>query len=262
MSMQMSEIKILGAYGTKGQTTETSSFWLNDRNVIDAGNLLRSMKERSAHIEAVWLTHSHLDHIIDIAYILDSYFAERKTPLRLMGLSETLETVKNHFLNDLIWPDFSKIPLMDSPIMSVEFAPIELGVPYQIGDSMSIEAFATDHNVPSCGYVVKENENAVLITADTYRLESVIELLEGRDDIRSLVIECSFPSSMEALAVKSKHLTPSLLFDQLKPLENRGMKLYVNHIKPLYETVISDEIRKMQGSWKTVLLGDGDKIIF
>lgn len=258
----MSEIKILGAYGTKGQTKETSSFFLNERHVIDAGNLLRSLQERSAHIEAVWLTHSHLDHIIDIAYILDSYFAERKAPLRLMGLDETLEAVQTHFLNDLIWPDFSKISLMRSMKMSVEFVPIKPGVSYSIGDTMSIEAFATDHTVPSCGYVVKENADAVLITADTYSLESVLEQVENRHDINALVIECSFPSSMEALATESKHLTPRLLFDQLRPLEGRGLKLYINHIKPLYEERIRGEIAKLQGAWETVILADGDKILF
>ena len=57
------------------------------------------------------MTHSNLDHIIDIAYILDKYFNLRKKPLNIIGLPETIKAIKENFLNDTIWPDFSKIPL-------------------------------------------------------------------------------------------------------------------------------------------------------
>ena len=115
----MNEITILGAYGTKGHHHETSSFWVTRHHVIDAGNLLRSLGDIAGNIDGIWLTHSHLDHIMDIAYILDSYFALRNRPLKIMGLPQTLKAVQEHFLNDIIWPDFSKISLLDSHLMSV-----------------------------------------------------------------------------------------------------------------------------------------------
>ena len=93
----MEKITILGAYGTKGSHQETSSFLINESHVIDAGNLLRALDEGAAHIDGIWLTHSHLDHIVDIAYILDSYFTLRTKPLKLMGLPQTLEAIKKHF---------------------------------------------------------------------------------------------------------------------------------------------------------------------
>lgn len=258
----MNEIVVLGAYGAKGEGKGTSSFWLNGHHVIDAGNLLLPLKERVADIEVIWLTHSHLDHIIDIAYMLDNYFSKRKKPLRLMGLPETLEAVKKHFLNNEVWPDFSKIPVHGGVSMSVEYAPIEPGVRYSLDETMQIEAFRTDHTVPSCGYIVKCEESSLLITADTYSLDTAIEAIDRNDEITTLVVECSFPSSMEKLAVASKHLTPKLLFEKLKPLEGRGLSLRINHIKPSYKTVIKEEIARMQGCWKAVILEDGDKIQF
>ncbi len=260
--MSMNEITILGAYGTKGEQTETSSFLINEHHVIDAGNLLRSLKADSAQINAIWLTHSHLDHIVDIAYILDSYFAERTKPLRLMGLPQTLEAVQKHFLNDVIWPDFSKIALADSEAMSVEYHPIPLGEVYTLDETTSIEAFATDHTVPSCGYVVKKKSSAVIITADTYDLGSMIKTVKERDDITAMVIECSFPSAMRALAIESKHLTPELLFEKINGLDIDELILYINHIKPLYEAVIVREIIEEQGRWNCTVLKDGDKILF
>ncbi len=256
------EITILGANGTKGAEGGTSAFLIDEHNVIDAGNLLRPMKEAVAEIETVWLTHSHLDHIVDIAYILDSYFSERKKPLKLRGLSGTLTAIQKHFLNDLIWPDFSKIRLVDSNEMILVYEPIVLGEAYLLNDGYSIEAFETDHTVVSCGYMVTKGERSLLITADTYSLGSMIDLVSKTKSATALVIECSFPSRMRSLAKESKHLTPELLFIALKELEKSGLKLYINHIKPLYAEIISSEIELYKGAWEVEILKDGKKINF
>ena len=137
------EITILGANGTKGLEGGTSAFLIDAHNVIDAGNLLRPMREAVAEIETIWLTHSHLDHISDIAYIMDSYFSKRRKTLRLCGLPATLDAIKTHLLNDVIWPDFSKIRLDKSENMALEYVPITLGETYTIDETTSIEAFAT-----------------------------------------------------------------------------------------------------------------------
>jgi len=256
------EITILGANGTKGQEGGTSAFYINNKNVIDAGNLLVPLKEAVAEIETVWLTHSHLDHIIDIAYILDSYFRERQKPLVIRGLPETLEAVKIHFMNDIIWPDFSKIMLNDSKGPALIYKPITLSTPYILDERTKIEAFATDHTVPSCGYIVTQENSAVLITADTYSLENVVKNIVSNEMIKALVVECSFPDEMEYLAKVSKHLTAALLFDGLKSVEDRGLALYINHIKPLHHQKIAAEISRKKGPWTVKILKDGEKIHF
>ena len=258
----MGEIRALGAYGTKVDGKGTTAFWLNDRHVIDAGNLLTGMHDKVADIEGIWLTHSHLDHLLDIAFIMSGYFTDRKRPLRIMGLPETLDAVKEHFLNDKIWPDFSEIKMADSELMSVEYFPIEIGKIYDIGNGMHIEPIPADHIVPCCGYKVSDAESAVLISSDTYSLDAMIEKIENDETVRSIVVECSFPSKMEMIAQVSKHLTPKLLFDQLEALNNRNLKLYINHIKPTYETQIRAEIEAMKGSWDCIILQDGDEISY
>lgn len=256
------KITILGTNGTKGAEGGTSAFLIDKHNVIDAGNLLRPLKETVAEIETVWLTHSHLDHIVDIAYILDSYFSKRKVSLKLRGLPETLEALQRHFFNDIIWPDFSKIRLVNSDKMALVYEAIELGETYSLDEGCEIEAFQTDHTVASCGYMVTKGESSLIITADTYSLESVIDLVAKTETVTALVVECSFPSGMRTLAKESKHLTPEILFIALKPLEKSGLKLYVNHIKPLYKEIISSEIELYKGAWEVEILKDGDKIHF
>ncbi len=258
----MNEITILGAYGTKGVNVGTSAFYIDERNVIDAGNLLVPLGKKSAEIESVWLSHSHLDHIIDIAYILDSYFAARKKPLKILGLKETLLSIKEDFLNNRIWPDFSAIKLLHSDEMSVVYEEIEPNKRYKIGESTYLQAYKTDHTVASCGYIVTKNDRSVIISLDTYSLDSTIENIDSREDIQTLVVECSFPSRMQQLAYDSKHLTPKLLFEKLKVMKKSNIDIYINHIKPLFLEEMRKEIALYQGEFRVKILKDGEKINF
>ena len=229
---QKNSIQILGAYGTKSKGFGTSSFLLNSSNVIDAGNILNTLEENSIEIENIWLTHSHLDHIEDIAYILDNYFCMRKKTLNIIGLPQTIQAIQKHYLNDEIWPDFSKIKLQDSDQYTVEYKTLSIEEEYTINSKSTLRAFYTDHTVASCGYIYTQDENSILITADTYSLESTRVEIQKDKSIKTIVVECSFPSEMENLAKESKHLTPKLLFGMLKSLENSGISLFINHIKP------------------------------
>jgi ribonuclease BN (tRNA processing enzyme) len=258
----MSEITILGASGTKGMGVGTSAFYIDEKNVIDAGNLLMPLGEKSAEIESIWLSHSHLDHIIDIAYIMDSYFASRTKPLNIFGLPETLKSVKEDFLNNRIWPDFASIKLLNSDEMSINYKEIEYEKSYKISENIYLQPYKTDHTVASCGYIVTKNGSSVIISLDTYNLESTIEKIDAKKEITTLVVECSFPSRMERLSYDSKHLTPKLLFEKLKVMKNKEISICINHIKPLFLEEIRDEIAYLKDTYKVKILKDGEKIIF
>ena len=255
-------IQVLGAYGTKLKGFGTSSFLLNDKNVIDAGNILETLEEFSVDLERIWLTHSHLDHISDIAYILDDYYTEIKTPIRIAARAETIEALKTHFFNDSIWPDFSKIPLVNGRGACIEYMEVELGRRYEIGKDEFLEAFATDHTVPSCGYIYTKKDRSILITADTLDISNVIDRLNEDKHIKAAVIECSFPSRFEELAKQSRHLTPRLLFQALESLKRRDIKLYINHIKPVYINEMIEEIEQMGEKFAPEIVTDGKILHF
>lgn len=253
-------IKVLGAYGTKAKGFGTSSFYLNKENVIDAGNLLNTLEEKSTLIDNIWITHSHLDHICDIAYIIDNYYTQRKKTLHIMALPDTIKAIRKHFLNDIIWPDFSRIPLHNSKEMSVIYKEIELDKEYKLSDDETIRAYRTDHTVESCGYIYKEKNNAILITADTFSLHSTISQIEKDSTIKNAIIECSFSSDMEKLAKESKHLTPKLLIEQLKSLKREDITIYLNHMKPSFLEKIKSEISQNRGAFALKILKDEEKL--
>ena len=258
----MAEITILGAYGTKGDGYETTCFLLNDRHVMDAGNLLKGLGQKCAELDTVWLSHSHLDHIVEIAFLLDCFFEKRKKSLTIAGLPETIKIIQKHFLNELIWPDFSKINLVNSDIPAVSYMPIEIGRRYEIGPGEFIEPFKTNHTVPSCGYVVTKEGSSVAITADTYISYSVWDIVNSRKELNALVIECSFPSRMDVLAKESKHLTPKLLEMELDKLKREDVAVYINHIKPNAKSQIEKELAQSNRLKRCIMLEDYDRIKF
>jgi len=239
-----------------------NTFLLNKRNTIDAGSLLKYINVASTDIEYIWLTHSHLDHIVDIAYMLDKYFSLRRKTLNIVGLPQTIKAIKDNFLNDTIWPDFSKIKLLSSDEMVVKYIELDLDKRYELSDTEFIEAFKTDHTVDSCGYIYTKNNNSIMITADTLSLENTIKILEKRKDINSLVVECSFPSELEKLAINTKHLTPKLLFNQLENLKRVDIKLYINHIKASYIEKITKEFSQDKAKIGATLLKEKEIIEF
>ena len=255
-------IKVLGAYGTKSKGFGTTSFLLNNTTVVDAGNLLDSLSIDSVEIENIWLTHSHLDHIVDIAYILDNYFNLRTKTLNIMGLPDTIKAVKENFLNDTLWPDFSKIRLFGKEEMVVQYTEIEPNKEYKISQRETVKPFLTAHTVASCGYIYTNDTASIMISTDTYSLENLKEILEKNKKIKNLIVECSFSNNMRELAIESKHLTSELLFEQLNSFKRDDFNLYINHIKPTYKEKILEEIEEFRGKWKPKVLKDEDFIYF
>jgi len=239
-----------------------NTFLLNDKNTIDAGSLLKYINVATTDLEYIWLTHSHLDHIVDIAYMLDKYFSLRRKTLNIVGLPQTIQAIKENFLNDTIWPDFSKIKLITGESMVVNYIELEFAKKYKLSANEYIEAFETDHTVDSCGYIYTKNNNSIMITADTLSLDNAIDILNKRKNINSLVVECSFPSELEKLAINTKHLTPKLLFCKLQNIKIDDIKLYINHMKPSYVERITKEFTEQNLKTGAILLKEKEIIKF
>jgi HD-GYP domain-containing protein (c-di-GMP phosphodiesterase class II)/ribonuclease BN (tRNA processing enzyme) len=254
-------LEILGVYGGKTLGHGTTCIKVDNANMIDAGNLLEPLGVNSIDIEHIWLTHSHLDHIVDIAYIIETYYTMREKTLYIHGLDETIETIQKDFLNNRIWPDFSQLKLKNGKKV-LEYVPIEYNHTYRLKIDATLTPYKTDHTVKSCGYIYKEKKSGVIITADTYSMDESIMILNEDKEIKALIVECSFPNEMESLAKKSKHLTPKLLFNALEKLKRDDVCIYINHIKPSYEKKIKDEIAQNRGILEVKVLKEKEFVNF
>ncbi len=239
------DIRFLGTSGSKKANRGSSSLQVADDIVIDAGNLIHGLRDSVKYIDHIFLTHSHLDHISDIAFLIDTYLEDREIPLKIYGLKETIDSLKEHIFNWNIWPDFQEIELLQTSTKSIEFIQIDLNQEYNFKD-VTLKPIEMNHTIPTCGYVIKKKKQSFLYATDTYINDVIWRELNSDTKIKSLIIDVSFPSDMQSLANKSKHLTPTLLKDELKKLKRDDLSIYVTHIKPHYQERVEKELNVLR----------------
>jgi HD-GYP domain-containing protein (c-di-GMP phosphodiesterase class II) len=256
----MNYIKILGASGSKAKNLNTTSFQIYKDIVIDAGNILNALGDEARHINHIFLTHSHADHITDLPFIIETFFDKRETPLTIYALEETLDVLKKHSFNDVIWPDFTKIKLLNKNEFSLILKPIKYNEIIKI-HNYSIKAIKANHIVGSCGFVIIKNHQGFIISGDTYINPDIWEEINSNDDIKSLIIECSYPDKLQELAQITKHLTPELIAKGLETIKRKNLSVFYYHLKPSYKKELLKDIKKNKLlNYNGKILNEGDVI--
>ncbi|BAF72803.1 MBL fold metallo-hydrolase [Sulfurovum sp. NBC37-1] len=236
-------IKVLGADGSYSHKGDATSFLIEKNIVIDAGNIIKSMGEECCKIEHVFITHTHFDHIVDLPFIIDSYFNCRTKPLKVYALKENLDTLKQYLFNWNISPNFANIKHINNEF-SLKFIPIEYGQTITV-DNIKMTAVKANHTVPTCGFKVEKEDRAFLFSGDTYLNDELIALLNNDKNISSLLIDISLPSTEEDLAHMTKHLTPKLLEQMFSSLERDDVSIYTYHQKPRHTQQIDNELSEL-----------------
>jgi len=236
-------IKILGASGGKSKKNALTSLQISDTIVIDAGNLIDGLGESASKIEHIFLTHMHLDHIVDIPFLLDNIYDIQTKPIKIFAQKESIKSLQQHILNWEIWPDFSQINMKNSTKACIGYMPIEINNTITI-DEIAITPIENNHTPFSNGFVIQKGDSSLLFTSDTYCCDSIWDLVNNDLSISTVIIEISFPSNFEQLAKNSKHLTPKILKQELKKLQRDDITIHINHLKPTYEKELKEEIEK------------------
>ncbi|MDD2383480.1 MAG: GAF domain-containing protein [Sulfurospirillaceae bacterium] len=257
----MHNITILGAHGSKADNASTTCIQVTPHTLIDAGNIMHALGENALCINRIFFSHSHLDHIIDSAFLIDNSFSTRTEPLYLYGLPETIRALKNHVFNWDIWPDFSKIHLLEKDVPSLIYVEIDYFKRYEVEEGIFLTPIPSNHTVACCGYLIENKDGAILFSADTYKNKILWNLLNTNNTIKALIIDVSFPNSFAHLAHESKHLTAALLGEELKQLERHDIHIYINHLKPFYHDQIVSELKAIDINEDNILL-DGERISF
>ncbi|MCP4971977.1 MAG: HD domain-containing protein [Arcobacter sp.] len=238
-------LKLLGSNGGKSNNLNSTCIQINKNTLIDAGNILTALSEDALYIDSIFLTHSHLDHINDIPFLIDAFFGKRKKPLILYGLEETISDLKKYILNNKIWPDFSKINLLNDIGKAVEFKIININETIIIDEITKIKAIKNNHTNSSCAFLITKNDNEILFTSDTYKCNEIWDEVNNNTNIKAVITETSFPSKLGNIAKDSKHLTPELLKEELELLKRDDVRIYLNHLKPSYINDIKKEVHDL-----------------
>src|SRR4030043_228406 len=104
------EIKILGAHNVESSNTRLTSMLVDGVLAVDAGALTSSLTfEEQAKVRSILLTHSHYDHVRDVAAIALNISYVEKT-IKVYAKAATLDALMHNIFNDVIYPDFTKRP--------------------------------------------------------------------------------------------------------------------------------------------------------
>ncbi len=244
-------LQVLGCSGGIGGKLRTTSMLLDDDVLIDAGTGVGDLSmEAMAKIDHIFVTHSHLDHVTSIPFLVDTVGWMRDKPIVVHALAETIADLKAHLFNWKLWPDFTEIPTPERPMLQFSSVSIGQGV---VLAGRTVTPMPANHVVPAVGYRLDSGNASLVFTGDTTSNDELWQEVNRIENLRYLIVETAFSNAERELAIRAKHLCPSLLEEQLKLL-TRSAEIFITHLKPGEGDMIMREISEGALRWSPKML--------
>ena len=249
------KVRILGCSGgIGGQELRTTSLLIDDDVLVDAGTGVGHLSfDELVKIDHVFLTHSHLDHLACLPFIVDTVGDLRRKPLVVHANAPTLQALRDHIFNWTIWPDFCRIPSAESPYLTYE--PLVEGHTLKLGERR-ITALPANHTVPAVAYRLDGEAASLVFTGDTTACPELWSAINSIRNLRYLLVETAFANRGHDLAVMSKHLCPSLLAEEVKQMRPKkaSPEIFITHLKPGQREETMSELEAALGPLKPRML--------
>ena len=245
-------LRVLGCSGgIGGRHLRTTSFLVDGDVLIDAGTGVGDLTlAELSQIDHVFVTHSHLDHVGSIPFMVDTVGGMRSRPLIVHATQPTIEILRNHLFNWSIWPDFAEIPSPQAPFLRYE--EIELGKPVTLA-GRRFTPIPARHTVPAVGYHLDSGAASLVFTGDTGPNDALWQTVNRIANLKFLIIETAFSNKERQLAEVSRHLCPQMLAEELGKLE-RNAEIYITHLKPGEIEPTMLEIEECAGNFRPRML--------
>ncbi len=238
------KLKVLGCSGGELRRHRTTCFLVDGEVAIDAGALTGTLPlEELLEVKDIVLTHSHLDHVKDVPLLADLMVGRRRTPVRVHASTECARTLRQNVFNDLLWPDFTRIPDARRPVMVIE--PFDPNRQFRVG-KYTVRPVPVRHTVESVGLIVSDGRSAFAISGDTGPTTRFWRTVNQSRRLKALLVEMSFPNELQDLADISGHLTPNTLATELAKVNRDGYPVYLYHLKPAHTAVLKRELAALK----------------
>ncbi len=194
----------------------------DDALLVDCGSgVLHSLARTDVGyegVDAVLLTHHHLDHLADLLPLAKARWLAGADPLPVVGPPGTADLV-----SELLDVHDYLAEKVDLDVRDVEPAemPVDLA-------GFDVTATETRHSIHCHAYRFEpsaEDGPAIVFSGDT---EAFPELVEFADGAAVLAHDCSFPDEVDV----SNHPTPATLGESLAEAEADVGRVYLTHLYP------------------------------
>jgi len=256
------KVRVLGCSGSIAAGCRTTSFLIDGDILIDAGTGVGDLtQEEIAGIDHIFLSHSHLDHVFAVGLLADTGLrlreAHKRPPVQVHALPQTLDALRKHIFNGVIWPDFTRIPSPSHPALA--FGELTVGQRIEVAGRY-IEVLPAAHTVPAVGFAITAAPQAPawVYTGDTGPNPALWQRLATLP-VHTLVIETAFGDDEEALARISQHLCPTMLEGELRALGDH-VNVLITHIKPGEVDAVMREISTYVSTHRVRALTTGEML--
>lgn len=244
-------VRVIGGHGGVAPGFKATSYLIDGKLLIDAGSVASGLHiNEQSLIEHILISHPHLDHIKDLAFMCDNCFGFRPRPFMVYSSEIVKESICRHLMNDLIWPDFSKLPSEENP--TVSFVSLEAEKILRL-DDYEIMPVPVNHQGGAFGFIVTRKDVSVLFTQDTGPTERIWEIAKKYKNLKAIFTECSFPNELQKVAELSLHHTPKSMKQEITKMP-KDIPIFLGHLKPNFQEVLFKQIDEI-GSDRLVCLG-------
>ena len=251
-------MKVGGCYGSETGGYHSVGFLLNENLLLEGGTVTSvfSLEEQKS-IRNILISHIHLDHTKELFFLLDNLAPMECCTVTVNAVPEVIKGIRENLFNEMLWPDFSRLPDVDAPVL--RFNVLEEGCFTEV-EGVQVKPVTVNHPVPATGFVLKEPGTTIVYTGDTGPTEAIWEAAREEEELGALLVETSFPNSMNDLALKSGHLTPDLLVKELDLLDRPDVPVFLFHMKPHYLGEIAEDLKKISRYRVAMLEQEGHMI--
>jgi cAMP phosphodiesterase len=247
------KLRVLGCFGGSVKGRHLSCFLLNDSIALDAGSLTQALTlEEQTGVRHIIVSHSHLDHNCALAFFADNVYGRIEQPALVYGTPPVVASLRQHMFNDVLWPDFSRLPNNHSP--TIRFQEIQEERPFTI-DKLTFTPLAVNHITPTVGFLIEDRKSSIIVTSDTGPTDRVWEVANAKKNLKAVIVEASFPNEEKARAEVSGHMTPELLKEDLLKFKRR-IRILITHVKPSHRSRVGRQLRSL-GSRRIELIQQG-----
>lgn len=252
-------VKVIGGHGGTAPGFRTTSYLIDGVLLLDAGSVASGIPiEEQVKIENILISHSHLDHISDLAFMVDNCFGLKPKPYEVYANAPVQKAIKDHLLNGMIWPDFSELPNKDNPTLRFhELVPeqwVSLG-------GYRILPVPVNHPNGALGFIIERDNVSIVFTQDTAETELIWEHAHKVKNLKAIFTEVSFPNALAKVARDSQHHTPVTINEEIKKMP-KDIPIFLGHLKPNYQQQLFKEINELGNARINFLGSDNKEYVF